>query len=428
MVVVESLDSDSEPEVDEEEVRQKRQREADYRGFRQEFDRIKRDYAGKEADSEKLKKQGNNFFAVGCYSQAAMIYTEAIDLQPDNAVLYCNRAMAYLKQGMPEKALEDADLSLKIDFRVENIKAYWRKAQALLDLQREEESEAVADEGLALQPGNNHLNVVRRKAREAVHLRRLSAHDWLCKTQGVEKRFSFTTVGIMTMSIFGQDVAATFDLSVEGYPRSLVVRMVPEGDVRGTGPPPPDMPYIYEFHESEQGDEELWMCHPVGTRDLPTKFEGPGFDRLKKAPKVNANAMEGTLDEKCEKYIAAMSDILPLMPSQLPEEPSDKQIKREVKMTDKLSKLKLKYGLDVHLRAVELAKDPSSAPSPALEELARGLHHRFIARKIIPMPKEDANTDTAPAGGAKVTSGGAKSTASVSCLSSIVSRLCKGTA
>merc|ERR1719240_245254 len=71
--------------------------------------------------------------------------------------------------------------------------------------------------------------------------------------------------------------------------------------------------------------------------------------------------------------------------------PSDDQVRHEVQLTEKLAKLKASYGLDVHKKAVELAKDPSSAGSEYLETLARGLHHRFIARKIIPMPKEESS-------------------------------------
>lgn len=37
------------------------------------------------------------------------------------------------------------------------------------------------------------------------------------------------------------------------------------------GAPPPAVPYIYKF---EDGDQELWLCHPVGSDELPKTFEG----------------------------------------------------------------------------------------------------------------------------------------------------------
>eukprot|EP00401_Gymnodinium_catenatum_P040302 CAMPEP_0117490008 /NCGR_PEP_ID=MMETSP0784-20121206/17331_1 /TAXON_ID=39447 /ORGANISM="" /LENGTH=416 /DNA_ID=CAMNT_0005284757 /DNA_START=52 /DNA_END=1299 /DNA_ORIENTATION=+ len=371
----------------EEEERRKRYRDEDYLSFRRKFDEMKRVHRAAESDSEKMKVQGNQFFSLGLYEQAAMLYSEALELQPKSAVLYCNRAMAYLKQGLAEQALADAEQSLQIDAEVSNIKAYWRKAQALLDLERSDESETVADAGLALQPGNNHLNVVRRKAREASVLRRLSDCEWVGQLQhGVEKRLAFTREGIMTMHVFGHPVPATFELSVEGNPWSMVVRMKPEGNVAGTGPPPPPIPYIFEF----KNDDELWLCHPVGSDQLPTKFEGPGFDRMRRAPKEAANSGNASapLDERCAQYITSMSEVLPLIPQQLPERPSDDEIKHEVGIAEKLSKLKRSYGLEVHQRAVQLAKDPSLARGEDLAKLARGLQQRFIARKILPMPEE----------------------------------------
>ena len=135
------------------------------------------------AEPDRLRQQGNHFYSLGLYSQASMIYSEAIDLQPENAVLYCSRSVAYLKQEMPSEALADAEKSLAIDSSAENIKAYWRKAQALFDLQFLEGSEATAQAGMELQAGNSHLNRVRRKAREAIALKRLAGGEWAGKIQ-----------------------------------------------------------------------------------------------------------------------------------------------------------------------------------------------------------------------------------------------------
>ena len=108
------------------------------------------------------------FFQLGLYEQASLRYSEAIESQPDNAVLYCNRSMAYLKQDMPQEALADAERSLELDASADNIKAYWRKSQSLLDLDFIAEAESTAEVGLALQPGNQHLFSVWRKARETM--------------------------------------------------------------------------------------------------------------------------------------------------------------------------------------------------------------------------------------------------------------------
>jgi len=296
------------------------------------------------------------------------------------------------KQDLPEPALADAEKSLELDSAASNIKAYWRKAQALLDLGRYEESEKTSDVGLTLEPANQHLNVVRRKAREASVMRRLCAWEWATKVQGVEKRTTFSENGIMTMYVFGHPVKATFDLSVEGLPRSMVVRMQPMGDVRGTGPPPPPMPYIFEFHEE---DAELWLCHPVGTTELPTKFEGPGFEKLRKAPPLApVNDSGESLDVRCAKYIAEMNQTLALFPEQLPAQPSEDQVRHEVQIAEKISKLKRDFGKEVHERAVELAKEPSLAGTDEeLIQLAKGLQQRFIVRRIIAEPKVDVTTD-----------------------------------
>merc|ERR1712032_365932 len=166
----------------------------------------------------------------------------------------------------------------------------------------------------------------------------------------------------------------------------MVVRMKQEGDLRGTGPPPPPMVYIFEFHDN---DQELWLCHPVNTTELPTTFEGPGFERMRRTPKTNQVEEDSSepLDVRASQYIAEMNKILPLMPQQLPERPSDDEVAEEAQLMEQFTQLRRRGGLKVHQRAVELAKDPSLADSAELKELALGLQKRFVARKIMNMPQ-----------------------------------------
>lgn len=377
--------SESDDERKERKEKEVQEEKMEYMNFRREFDQIKMQHEGNHAESDKLKTQGNQFFTLGLYMQASMMYSEALELQPENAILYCNRSMAYLKQDMPGEALADAEKSLEIDSTETNIKAYWRKAQALLDMARFEESEIAADVGIALQASNQHLNRVRRKAREACTLKRLAGDAWVTKLEnGVAKKYTFFEDGTMTMEVFGHSISATFDLSVEGNPRSMVVRMKPEG--ADSGPPMPPMVYIFEFQDN---DEELWLCHPVGSSELPDKFEGPGFDRMRRAPNAPevVESDSEPLDERCRRYIREMNEVMPVIPPQLPEKPSNEQVNEELQIMEKIGELKKRFGLEVHQRAVELAKDPTQASSEELIQLALELQQRFVSRKFIPQPK-----------------------------------------
>jgi len=377
---VEEIDSEEEERRKDEE----KERSRDYLQFRRNFDAMKADVEGIRSEAENLKVQGNQMFTFGCYTQATYMYSQALELQPKNHVLYCNRAMAYLKQDMADEALADAEESLRLDATVTNIKAHWRKAQALLDLQKPEESEAASNVGLELQPKNQHLNGVRRKAREAIVTRRLVGCEWVGKlASGIEQRLTFTSDGGMTMTVFGHSIPSTFELSVEGRPQSMVVTMNPDGAANGAGGAPPPRPagYIFEF----QGDEELWLCSPTDPRGgLPEKFEGPGLVKLRRTVLANADAGPvEAIDVRCTRYMKEMNKVLPVVPPQLPEKPSDDQIQQEVLLTETLCALKRREGPEVHRRCIGFAKDPSSASNELLASLARRLQKRLLARKLI---------------------------------------------
>jgi len=273
-------------------------------------------------------------------------------------------------------------------------------------------------------------------------LRRLVGGEWVGQVQnGIEKRYSFATDGTMTLSVFGHKVDATFDLSVECSPQVMRVTMKPDGAANGSGPPPPPIPYIYEFHDNEQ---ELWVCHPVASMELPTTFEGPGFDRMRRdtaSPADDAEATSEPLDVRCGRYMQEMNEAMPLLPPQLPERPSDQDISEEALLMEKVSKLRRRYGMPVHQRSLELAKAPHLADSEDLRALALQLQRRLVARKVLSLEQLEVAKQTAQPPAPKELQGGKTGDAAVAgppsaakqspplkkkpgCLSGVACRLC----
>ena len=84
----------------------------------------------KEADQ--LREKGNSAYKNSKLKEALDLYSRAIDLWPDDHLLFCNRALCHLKLGEPRNALEDCQkcLHLKPDYS----KALQRKAWALQEL------------------------------------------------------------------------------------------------------------------------------------------------------------------------------------------------------------------------------------------------------------------------------------------------------
>lgn len=97
-----------------------------------------------------MKNQGNKFLAEHKYEEAIKCYTEAIQLDDKNHVLYSNRSAAYAKAEKYEEALEDAEktVTLKPDWG----KGYSRKASTLAFLGRTEDAIAAYEAGLKVEP------------------------------------------------------------------------------------------------------------------------------------------------------------------------------------------------------------------------------------------------------------------------------------
>lgn len=102
--------------------------------------------------AEQLKNEGNELMKSGRFREALDRYTRALDLDPRNAVYFCNRAAAHFKLGEHEAAVADctAALALQPDYG----KAHGRLGLALAALNRHREARAAYARAVQLEPDN----------------------------------------------------------------------------------------------------------------------------------------------------------------------------------------------------------------------------------------------------------------------------------
>lgn len=111
------------------------------------------------ADAATRKKnEGNEYFKVGDYPRAVASYSEAIDLQPTNAVLYSNRSAAYAGMSKWTEAAEDGKRCVELDPTF--VKGYHRAGNAMLKTKDLKAGIALVEKGLAHGPGNADLLAV----------------------------------------------------------------------------------------------------------------------------------------------------------------------------------------------------------------------------------------------------------------------------
>lgn len=66
------------------------------------------------AHAEALKVRGNEAFEAGRLEEAELLYTQAIEVNPDDHVYYSNRSAVYMKSGSVSKALKDAEKCVQL--------------------------------------------------------------------------------------------------------------------------------------------------------------------------------------------------------------------------------------------------------------------------------------------------------------------------
>ncbi|KAG9350795.1 hypothetical protein JZ751_024684 [Albula glossodonta] len=120
------------------------------------------------AEAERLKTDGNDQMKVDNFSAAVEFYSKAIEINPQNAVYYCNRAAAYSKLGNYAGAVQDCELAIGIDPNYS--KAYGRMGLALASLNKHTEAVTYYQKALELDPDNDtyksNLKIAEQKMKE----------------------------------------------------------------------------------------------------------------------------------------------------------------------------------------------------------------------------------------------------------------------
>lgn len=107
--------------------------------------------------ADELKNKGNAAFSAGNYKEAIEAFSAAIELDPNNHVLYSNRSGAYAAQNDFETAKQDAEQCIAKNAGW--FKGYSRLGAALHGLKQFDEAVAQYEKALNLAPDNNKAGV-----------------------------------------------------------------------------------------------------------------------------------------------------------------------------------------------------------------------------------------------------------------------------
>uniref|UniRef100_A0A8C6YRA7 Small glutamine-rich tetratricopeptide repeat-containing protein alpha n=1 Tax=Nothoprocta perdicaria TaxID=30464 RepID=A0A8C6YRA7_NOTPE len=120
------------------------------------------------AEAERLKTEGNEQMKAENFEAAVSFYGKAIELNPSNAVYFCNRAAAYSKLGNYAGAVRDCERAIGIDPNYS--KAYGRMGLALSSLNKHTEAVVYYKKALELDPDNetykSNLKIAEQKMKE----------------------------------------------------------------------------------------------------------------------------------------------------------------------------------------------------------------------------------------------------------------------
>ncbi|XP_005179095.1 RNA polymerase II-associated protein 3 [Musca domestica] len=110
----------------------------------------------KHKEANEIKDRGNSFVKLGQYDMAIEEYNKAIELFPNDAIYYCNRALCYLKLERYDECIDDCDRATDIDNLA--VKAYYRRMLANESLGNNMDALKDCTTVLMIEPKNSEAN------------------------------------------------------------------------------------------------------------------------------------------------------------------------------------------------------------------------------------------------------------------------------
>jgi tetratricopeptide (TPR) repeat protein len=110
------------------------------------------DQAAKDRLVDEIKTRAKGSLTTKNYPEAVALYSKAIELRPDDAILFANRSMCQLGMSKSSDALDDAEKA--IDNDPAYVKGYYRKGMALIGLKKYAAARDAMRKGLDLAPGD----------------------------------------------------------------------------------------------------------------------------------------------------------------------------------------------------------------------------------------------------------------------------------
>ncbi|CAN6281912.1 unnamed protein product [Urochloa humidicola] len=127
---------------------------------------IKQDKVSDKDRKAQLKLQGGKAVERKDYAGALKFYSEAIKLDPEDAILFSNRSFCHVKLGEALEAFGDANTCIKL--RPEWTKGYYRKGSALMCLKEYKQACDAFMAGIKLDPTNEDMEKAFWEAAEAM--------------------------------------------------------------------------------------------------------------------------------------------------------------------------------------------------------------------------------------------------------------------
>lgn len=216
--------------------------------------------AEKLRKAEMMKNLGNNLMKTNQFADAVKFYSDAIDLDNQNAIYYGNRAAAYSKLNDFPNAIKDCEKAIEIDPKY--AKAFGRMGLAYASLEQHEDAIKAFKKAVELDPTNesyqSNLKIAQEKkdkppTNSVGGLPGLSSVDW--QTLFTNPAFRNMAVSLMQDQNILNALSASMTSSLNQNPS-------PSGSAEASSGPLPNNPRDMLFEVGQYLATQMQAANP----------------------------------------------------------------------------------------------------------------------------------------------------------------------